>query len=97
MHGLPGINPFGLWLAGLRSAHLAMEAQAVIAMRLLGYASTLPPYRGDMRRLWATNPGAMVAAGGAATLAAMQGRAPEKIMEAAMEPLLTKTPAGSGQ
>lgn len=100
MPGLPvmqGVNPFGLWLAGLRTAHMAVEAQTVIAMRLVGYAASLPPNGAGMHRLWAENPGGMIAAGGAAALAALQGRAPEQILEAAMEPLLTKTPAGSGQ
>lgn len=84
-----------MWLTGVQMMHLAAETQAVIAMRMLGMVGFWPVSRTEAQRMWAEKPGAFVEAGGAAAMAAMQGKRPDQIADAAIRPLRKKTRANS--
>ncbi len=95
MGNFPGFSPFGLFLTGIQTAQLAVEAQTVITLRLLGMAGLWPVSRTEMQRMWTEKPSAFVQSGGAATMAAMTGKRPDQIMDAAIKPLRAKTRANS--
>lgn len=84
-----------MWLTGVQMMHLTMETQAVITMRLLGMAGFWPVSRTETQRMWAEKPGAFVESGGAAVMAAMQGKRPDQIADAAIRPLRRKTRANT--
>lgn len=88
-------TPLGLWLAGIGTAQMLVEAQTTVALRLLGMAGLWPVSRSEGVRMLREKPGAFVEAAGAATLAAMTGKRPDQVMAAALKPIRKKTRANS--
>lgn len=88
-------TPLGLWLAGIGTAHMLVEAQTTITLRLLGMAGLWPVSRTEGQRMLTEKPGAFVESAGAAITAAMTGKRPDQVMAAALKPIRKKTRANS--
>lgn len=87
MHQLP----FAYWALSVRTAQMLTEAQTVVAFRLMGMAGnwTVSPSE-STRMVMEKGPAFMRAYGDAAT-AAMKGKRPDEIAEAALRPISRKT------
>ena len=75
------------WRLGASVARMTMEAQAVIAMRMMGMAGFWPMKPAELRRMVHEKPEAFARAGFAAGAAAMRGAAPHAVMEAGLKPI----------
>lgn len=85
------VTPFDLWQAGFRMAQLGVEAQAVMAMRLMGLGGAWNTPFDEGWRMLREKPDAYVESWGRATEAAMRGKPPTRIMSAALDPLTRRT------
>lgn len=83
--------PFAWWAIGLRTAQMMAEAQTVMAFRLMGLAGTWPVSPSESSRMISEKAPAFLRAGGAAMQAAMQGKRPDQIFDAALKPIGRKT------
>ncbi len=82
-----GFDPFATWLAAAQMTRLAVEAQMVIAFRMLGMAGVLPSAPSENRRMVAEKAKAFPRAGAAMAKAAAAGRPPEAVVSAGVKPL----------
>lgn len=83
--------PIAYWALGVRTFQVAAEAQTVIAFRLLGIGGFWPVSPSESQRMVTEKGPAFIRAGGNAMTAAMKGRRPDQIMEAALKPIGIKT------
>lgn len=84
-------TPFDYWLLGLRMTHMLVEAQTVVALRMMGMAGGWPVSATENTRMVNEKGPAFIKAAGAATAAAMKGRRPDQIVDAALRPIGLKT------
>lgn len=87
------MNPLKLMALNAKFVTLMLDAQAVMALRLMGMAGALPHANGENARMVDEKGPAMAKAYHAATKAAMAGRSPDQIMTAAMGPVSRKVRA----
>ena len=88
-------TPLDYWLLGLRSAQVMADAQMVIGFRLLGLAGHWPVSPSESMRMVQEKGPAFMKSVGAATAAAMKGKRPDQIAEAALRPIGVKTRANA--
>jgi hypothetical protein len=81
------VNPVQIWQAYTGLGMLALEAQAVIGMRLLGMNGAWPVGKNENRQMLAEKPPAFARAATAAVKKAASGGRPEQILTAAVKPL----------
>lgn len=81
------VNPVKIWQAYAGLGMLALEAQAVIGMRLLGMSGAFPVDKSENRKMLAEKPPAFARAATAAAKKAVAGGSPEQILTAAVKPL----------
>ncbi|MDW4497332.1 antifreeze protein [Sulfitobacter sp. D35] len=88
-------SPFDLVQSGLQVGFLAAEAQAVIAMRLWGFAGfwNVTPF--ERQRMVSEKAGAMTQSALNAAFAAMRGKRPDEVLDVAIRPLRQKTRSNS--
>lgn len=88
-------DPLRLMHLQVQSGMMAAEAGAVIWMRLLGMSGfwSVPP--SENARMVAEKQVAFALAGKAAFRAAMQGKAPDKVLAASLRPVRRKTRANA--
>jgi hypothetical protein len=88
-------GPFDWWLLGWQTSIMLAEAQAVIAMRMMGLAGLWAVHPTESFRMVAEKPAAYARAAEAAGRAALAGKAPHEIAGAALRPVRRKTRANS--
>lgn len=88
-------TPLDYWLLGFRTVQMMAEAQMVISFRLLGMAGGWPVLPSESARMVQEKGPVFVQAAGAATAAAMKGKRPDQIAEAALRPIGVKTRANA--
>ena len=86
---------FGWWGLSIRAVQMMTEAQVVIAYRMMGMAGVWPVSASENARMVSEKVPAFITASGAATAAAMSGKRPDQILEAALRPIGLKTRANS--
>lgn len=84
------VNPVAIWQAYAGLGMLALEAQAVIGMRVLGMNGAWPVGKSENKKMLAEKPPAFAKAATAAARKAVAGGSPDQILTAAVKPL-TKT------
>ncbi len=84
-------NPFSFWASAVQMGWIAMEAQAVIAMRLWGMAGLWAVAPSENRRMVSEKAAAFTRAGGDAALAVMTGKAPAEVVAASLRPIRRTT------
>jgi hypothetical protein len=89
---LSPVSALSLWL---RTAVMLAEAQAVIAMRLMGLAGLWRTGRAEPARMLAEKAAAAGQAAAAATRAALAGAGPAGIAGAALTPVARRTRANA--
>ena len=87
------MNPFSFFTLQLQGVSLLLEAQTVIALRVLGMAGILPASRGENDRMWREKPATFFDAYAAGTRALMAGQNPDQVMSASLAPLSRKVRA----
>ena len=88
-------NPFAVWENAAQLSFLMAEAQAVIAMRLMGMAGFWSVTKSENNRMVSEKVHAMTKAVTDSQRAAMAGQSPDKIMAAAIRPVRSATRANS--
>ncbi len=83
--------PIAYWALGVRTTQMMVEAQTVIAFRLLGMAGGWPVSASESTRMVLEKGPAFMRAYGDATVAAMRGKRPDEIAAAALQPISRKT------
>ena len=88
-------NPMRLWANSVEFATLMTEAQAVIAMRMVGMAGmwSVTPY--ENKRMVSEKAYALTKSASEATYASLRGAPPDAVMAAAMKPIRQKTRANA--
>lgn len=85
------ILPIAYWALGVRTAQMLAEAQTVVAFRMLGMAGGWPVSPAENTRMVVEKGPAFIRAYGDAAVAAMKGKRPDEIAEAALRPIGRKT------
>jgi hypothetical protein len=84
-------TPLDYWILGVRSTQMLLEAQTVIGLRLVGMAAGWRISPSETARMIREKGPAFLEAAGAATSAAMKGKRPDQIAEAALKPIGIRT------
>jgi hypothetical protein len=95
MFGRGSSGPLDWWMLGWSTSVMLAEAQAVIAMRTMGMAGMWSVTPTETSRMMAEKPSAFSSAMQAAGRAAVAGKHPHQIAEAALRPIRRKTRANS--
>jgi hypothetical protein len=92
---MPPFNPVTAWANSLQIAFIAAEAQAIVAMRLLGMAGvwSVPP--GEKSRMISEKLKAIAKSNGNALAAAIRARTPDEVFAAAIKPYRQQTRANT--
>ncbi len=85
--------PTDLFALQVRLATLALEAQSVIALRLMGMSGIIPAHRGENSRMVHEKGTALSKSMVAATRAMAAGHRPDQVMHAALTPLSARVRA----
>ena len=80
-------NPVEVWQAYAGLGMLALEAQAVVNMRLLGMSGLWPVGRNENKKMVSEKPPAFTKAALAAAKKAASGGRPDQILAVAVKPL----------
>ncbi len=80
---------------GVQSAQLLVEAQTVMALRMLGMAGLWTVSPAESTRMVFEKPDAFIRSASAATGAMLAGKRPDQVAAAAIKPLRRKTRANS--
>ena len=91
----PYAVPWAYWSLGMNAWMLMAEAQAVIAMRMLGMAGVWNVTPMEDSRMVTEKMAALPQSMMAGSYAAMTGQSPERVAEAALRPLRRKTRSNS--
>lgn len=83
--------PIAYWALGVRTAQMLVEANSVIAFRVLGMAGHWPVSPSENSRMVLEKGPAFIRAYGDAAQAMMKGKRPDEIAEAALRPISRKT------
>lgn len=87
----PFLFPAEMMRLSIQMGFMAVEAQQVIALRLLGMAGVLHAHPAENGRMVAEKGVALMQSMQAATLATMQGKPPGAVALAALRPVRRKT------
>lgn len=87
------VTPYDLFRTGSEIALMAVEAQSVIALRLMGLSGLWSVTPRESLRMVSEKGPAFRDASMAAVAAAMGGKRPDEIVDAAVKPLRRKTRA----
>ena len=85
------VLPFAYWALGVRTAQMLVEANTVIAFRLMGMAGGWPVSPSETSRMVTEKGPAFIRAYGEATRAMMKGKRLDQVAEAALIPISRKT------
>lgn len=88
-------DPFAYWSLGLRTTQMLFEAQSVIGLRVLGSMGYWPISPSENVKMVSEKGPAFLRAYGAAATAAMKGKRPDQIADAALRPIGRKTRTNS--
>ena len=88
-------DPLEMWSTSLEMGMMALEAQAVIAMRLMGMAGVWSVTKAETSRMVTEKSAALSKSMMKAGTATMRGASPEKIVAEAIKPYRQKTRANS--
>ena len=83
--------PIAYWALGVRTAQMLVEANSVIAFRVLGMAGHWPVSPSENSRMVLEKGPAFIRAYADAAQAMMKGKRPDEIAEAALRPISRKT------
>lgn len=83
----PQFDPMALWMLGFEYSRMMMEAQSVIAMRLMGMSGFWGMSRGEETRMVTEKQKAFMDSGLAMWKAALGSKAPEAVLRAGIKPL----------
>lgn len=86
-------NPFDIFFAGAQIAQIAMESQAIIAMRMMGMMGFWATKPQEISRMVAEKPETFLRGWESGMKAAMRGAPPARVFQAAMAPIGAKTGA----
>ncbi|MHA6346099.1 antifreeze protein [Roseivivax sp. CAU 1761] len=89
------VNPVDYWTASLQLGLLAVETQAVMAMRLWGMAGLWNVTGTENSVMVNEKPGALIDSAMSAVAAGLRGAPPDQIMLSAIRPLRNKTRSNS--
>lgn len=81
------MHAYDLFSLQIRFASLMLEAQSVVALRMMGMAGMIPAHSGENCRMIEEKGPAMQRAFMAATRAAWAGKRPDQVFSAAMTPV----------
>jgi len=87
------MNPFQTWRSTLAFWSMMAEAQTVIALRTMGMMGVLPASPRENHTMMAEKGPAFVESALAAGAAAMAGKTPDQIAQAAIRPIARRTGA----
>ena len=87
------MSPLALLQLQMNLASLALEAQTVIALRLMGLAGAIPSKPGEWNRMVGEKPAAFAESWMRAAEATVAGKTADAIMAAATKPLQRKVSA----
>lgn len=87
------MNPFQTWASALAFWSMMAEAQTVIALRTMGMMGVLPASPRENHTMLAEKGPAFVESALAAGAAAMAGKSPDQIAQAAIRPIARRTGA----
>ena len=87
------LNPFQPWTSTLAFWTMMAEAQTVIALRTMGMMGVLPASPRENHTMMAEKGPAFVESAIAAGAAAMAGKTPDQIAQAAIRPIARRTGA----
>lgn len=85
------ILPIAYWALSVRTAQMLADAQTVVAFRMLGMAGGWPVSPAENTRMVLEKGPTFIRAYGDAAVAAMKGKRPDEIAEAALRPIGRKT------
>ena len=88
-------NPFAWWANAMEVGYVMAEAQAVIAMRMMGMAGVWSVTPAEDARMISEKVHALTKAGTDATRVALSGGGPEAVAAAAIRPIRQKTRANA--
>ncbi|VVT21872.1 antifreeze protein [Hoeflea sp. EC-HK425] len=80
-------NSIEIWRAYAGLGMLALEAQAVVGMRMLGMSGAWPVGKNENRKMLSEKPPAFSKAATAAARKAASGARPDQVLSAAVKPL----------
>ena len=89
------VNPAAYWAATVQVGMVVIEAQAVIAMRMMGMAGIWSVTPTEDARMVSEKFEALTRSATAAAHVAMRGGTPDKIAEAAIKPIRQTTRANA--
>ena len=89
------LNPLTYWANAMELGYVMAEAQAVIAMRLLGMAGVWSVTTTEDRRMVSEKVHALTKAGTEAGKVALRGGTPDQIAAAAIKPIRRTTRANA--
>lgn len=84
-------SPFDLWVVGMKTAQMMIEAQTVIALRTMGMLGTWSVTPSEQTRMVSEKAPAIVDAMTKASRAAFAGKRPDQIYAAALAPIGRRT------
>lgn len=87
------MKPYANWTSGLAFWTMMAEAQMVMTLRMLGMMGVLPANRRENHVMMAEKAPAFAEAAVAAGMAAMTGKSPDEIAQAAIRPVARRTRA----
>ncbi|MBM7069600.1 antifreeze protein [Actibacterium sp. 188UL27-1] len=87
----PFLLAYDCWKTGLQASYLMAETQTVIGLRVLGMAGMWHVPKSENSRMVQEKAPAFAASAMAAGYAAMNGKRPDQIVNAAIHPLRRKT------
>ncbi|TNC65975.1 antifreeze protein [Rubellimicrobium roseum] len=85
------MNPFQPWRSAFDFWAMMAQAQTVIALRTMGMMGVLPAAAGENATMFSEKGPAFAEAAMAAGVAALQGRSPDQIAQAAIRPIARRT------
>ena len=88
-----GLYPFQSWRSAFAFWSMMAEAQTVIALRVLGMTGVLPASPRENHTMLAEKGPAFLESAMAAGAAAMAGKTPDQIAQAAIKPIARRTGA----
>ncbi|MBB3995143.1 hypothetical protein GGR95_002794 [Sulfitobacter undariae] len=88
-------DPFGYFNNAVQMAHIMVEAQSVIGMRMMGMAGLWSVPKGEDETMVAEKLQAMTRASADATALMLRGGTPDQITAAALKPYRQKTRANA--
>ncbi|WP_227272427.1 antifreeze protein [Roseobacter weihaiensis] len=89
------LRPIALWGNAVELGMLAIEAQAVMTMRVMGMSGLWSVTPGESRRMLSEKAHAVTKSATNATRASLRGDPPDKVLASAIKPFRQKTRANA--